>query len=131
MLIFLIPSGTVRAQSGIAARYPGDKNIASDPAVLLFDDFESYTSTAGLTSKWTSTDGIKRMQIATAPGTFFAGKQAIEMSIPITATELNDALRKTISPTQDTLFMRAYCKFEALYSFPTGNNHNGVLLSAN
>src|SRR4030095_15399805 len=30
--------------SGIASRYPGDKNIASNPAVIFADDFESYTS---------------------------------------------------------------------------------------
>ena len=28
---------------GIASRYAGDRNIASDPAVIFADDFESYT----------------------------------------------------------------------------------------
>ena len=44
-IIFLAASATATlADIGIAARYPGDKNIASDPAVILADDFEGYTS---------------------------------------------------------------------------------------
>ena len=38
-----LPDGTFTGSS-IASRYPGDKNIASDPAVIFADDFESYTS---------------------------------------------------------------------------------------
>src|SRR6185295_4233098 len=34
------PSATVTPSAGIAARYPNDKNIASDPDVILADDFE-------------------------------------------------------------------------------------------
>src|SRR6266700_8399443 len=41
-LTFLTTPTTAPADSGIAARYPGDKNIASDPAVIFADDFESY-----------------------------------------------------------------------------------------
>src|SRR5689334_11957957 len=33
---------------GIAARYPGDVGIASDPDVIFADDFESYTQTSDL-----------------------------------------------------------------------------------
>ena len=42
-----LPSGN----SGIAARYPFDAGIASDPAVIFADDFESYSGAAGLTGK--------------------------------------------------------------------------------
>ena len=34
-----LPSGP-----GLAARYPGDAGIASDPRVLLFEDFEIPSS---------------------------------------------------------------------------------------
>ena len=46
-ITFFVPNATPAATStgsGIAARYPGDKNIASDPAVIFADDFESYTT---------------------------------------------------------------------------------------
>ena len=43
---------TAPADIGIAAAYPGDKNIASDPAVIFADDFESYTSPDQAIAKW-------------------------------------------------------------------------------
>jgi len=52
VIIFLTPSAP--ADSGIAARYPGDKNIAADPDVMFADDFESYTSASQVTNKWTN-----------------------------------------------------------------------------
>ena len=45
------------SSNGIAARYPGDKNIASDPAVIFADDFEAYTSATQLRPKWTHAPG--------------------------------------------------------------------------
>jgi hypothetical protein len=39
-----IPTAAPIDGSGIASRYPGDKNIANDPAVIFADDFESYTT---------------------------------------------------------------------------------------
>ena len=66
VIIFLTSSATATsADSGIAARYPGDKNIASDPAVVFADDFESYTSPSQLTSKWTSAYQLSNLRIAT------------------------------------------------------------------
>jgi len=35
-----------------ASRYLGDKNIASDPAVIFADDFESYTSVDQIKTRW-------------------------------------------------------------------------------
>ena len=40
--------------SGIAAKYPDDKGIAADPAVILSDDFESHTSKSDLRKTWNS-----------------------------------------------------------------------------
>ena len=49
------PTSTATATpAGIAARYPGDNNIASDPDVIFADDFESYSSANDLTRKWSS-----------------------------------------------------------------------------
>src|SRR5467141_3969188 len=80
IIVFLTPSAP--ADSGIAARYPGDKNIANDPAVLFADDFESYTSPSQLTSKWTSAYQPSNLRIATEQGNYYAGTKALEMTLP-------------------------------------------------
>ncbi len=74
VIIFLTSSATATsADIGIAARYPGDKNIASDPTVVFADDFESYTSPSQLTSKWTSAYQLSNLRIATEQGNYYAG----------------------------------------------------------
>ena len=128
VITFLAPS-LARAQSGIAARYPGDQNIGSDPDVILFDDFESYTGVNQMVGKWTSLDGVVRMRIATEAGLHFAGQKGLEMTLPVSTNEQVNALHKTINPQQDTVYIRTYCKWDAGYS-ATGNNHNGIRLSA-
>lgn len=117
------------ADAGIAALYPGDHNIASDPAVIFADDFESYTSPAQITSKWDDAYQLPNIRIATEPGNFFAGTKALEFQLPISATEVANSLKKQISPEQDTVFFRAYTKFDSGYSV-NGSNHNGLRLSA-
>src|SRR5438105_8077030 len=132
VLVFLAPSATptaAPADSGIAARYPGDKNIASDPAVVFADQFDSYTSPNQLTNKWDSAYQLQHIRIATEAGNFFAGSKALEFSLPISTTEVSNAATKRLSPEQDTVFLRAYTKFDAEYSVNT-SNHNGLRLSA-
>src|SRR5438552_14802613 len=67
VITFLTSSATpttAPADIGIAARYPGDKNIASDPEVILADDFEPYTSTSELSGK-RKVEWVRYMKIAT------------------------------------------------------------------
>jgi len=128
--MFLTASATATsADTGIASRYPGDKNIASDPAVIFADDFESYTSPSQLTSKWDDAYHLQNTRIAIETGNFFAGSKALEFSLPISITEVSNSLKKRLSPEQDTVFLRAYTKFDSGYSV-TGSNHNGLRLSA-
>ena len=132
VITFLTPSATpttAAADNGIAARYPGDKNIASDPAVIFADDFESYTSPSQLTNKWDGAYQLQNIRIATEAGNFFAGSKALEFSLPISTTEVANSAKKRLSPEQDTVFLRAYTKFDAGYSVNT-SNHNGLRLSA-
>jgi hypothetical protein len=89
--------------TGIAARYPGDQNIASDPAVIFADDFESYTSPSQLVGKWTGAEPQANLRIATEPGNYYAGGKALEMTLPISATEVLDQCHKTISPEEPLL----------------------------
>jgi hypothetical protein len=133
-LTLLVPSATLgatTAKDGIAARYPGDKNIASDPAVILADDFESYTSATQLLTKWTHAPGHAkgRLKISTAAGTFFAGKKGLEMNLPISTSEIACGLVEAISPTVDVLFIRMYQKWDTNYHC-VGSSHNGLLISA-
>src|SRR5438067_3123707 len=109
VIIFLTSSATATsADSGIAARYPGDKNIASDPAVIFADDFESYTSPSQLTTKWDGAYQLPNIRIAAEAGNFFSGSKALEFSLPTSTVEVSNALRKRLSPEQDTVFLRAY-----------------------
>ena len=88
VIIFLTLSAKgAGADSGIAARYPGDKNIGNDPAVIFADDFESYTSPNELRNKWDNVYQLQNIRLATEAGNFFAGSKALEFSLPITATE--------------------------------------------
>jgi hypothetical protein len=120
---------TAPADIGIAAAYPGDKNIASDPAVIFADDFESYTAVDQVKTEWGNGSGLERMRIATESANVYSGSKAIEFSLPISATEVSCSLWKVLTPEQDTVFMRMYQKFDSGYSVPT-SNHNGIRLSA-
>ena len=73
--------------NGLAARYPGDIGIASDAAVIFADNFESYSSPSGLTSKWSAASQGSNVRIATESGNFFDGAKALEFTVPQTSTE--------------------------------------------
>jgi len=120
---------TAPADIGIAAAYPGDKNIASDPAVIFADDFESYTLPDHAKTKWGNGAGFQRMRIATEADHVFSGSKSLEMALPISTTEISCSLWKVLSPEQDTVFMRMYHKFDPNYDVDA-SNHNGIRLSA-
>jgi hypothetical protein len=124
-----IPTATPIDGSGIASRYPGDKNIASDPAVIFADDFESYTSVDQIKTRWGHGSGLTRMRIATEPANVFSGHKSVEFTLPISLTEIGCSLWKILNPEQDTVYMRMYHKFDPGYNIPT-SNHNGIRLSA-
>ncbi len=124
-----VPTATPIDGSGIASRYPGGKNIASDPAVIFADDFESYTSPSQLTNNWDAAYQLPNIRIATETNNVFSGNKSLEFSLPISANEVSNSAKKIINPTQDTLFIRAYTKFDPGYQV-TASNHNGLRLSA-
>lgn len=131
-MTLLVPSATLgatTANNGIAARYPGDKNIASDPAVIFTDDFESYTTPDQAKIRWGNGNGTQRMRIATEANHVYSGRKAIEFALPISTAEISCSLWKVLSPEQDTLFVRMYQKFDAGFNV-RGSNHNGIRLSA-
>jgi hypothetical protein len=120
-----LPEGDV----GIAAQYPGDVGIDADSAVLFSDDFESYTQSSELDSKWTYFYQTQLVAITTDPANVYAGSQALEFTIPQQDAELSDGVDKDISPEQDVLHLRFYSKFMPPYDV-VGSSHNGGGISA-
>jgi hypothetical protein len=114
--------------SGIASRYAGDRNIASDPAVIFADDFDSYTTVDQARIRWGLGSGLTRMRIATEPDKVVSGK-SIEMSLPITTSETGISLSRILNPAQDVVYMRMYQKFDPGFD-ASGSGHNGIRLSA-
>ena len=115
--------------TGIAARYPLDANIASDPAVIFADNFESYTSAAGLTAKWNEAYHSANLRIATEPADVFAGGKSLEFTVPQTSSEVSNTVLKYVSPERDTLFLRYYGRIDSAFNV-IGSSHNGAVISA-
>lgn len=120
-----LPSGNM----GIAARYPSDTGIASDPAVIFADDFESYSSAAGVTSKWNEAYHPANIRIATEAANVFSGRKSLEFTVPQTSSEVSNTLAKVVSPGRDALFLRYYARFDAGFNV-LGSSHNGSTISA-
>jgi hypothetical protein len=115
--------------AGIAAKYPGDADIGKDPSVIFADDFESYGKATDIGKRWDNLYQNQYVAIATAAANVFAGKQALEFTLPKQTAELSDAVEKQVSPELDVLFLRYYSKFQPPYDV-VGSSHNGSSISA-
>jgi hypothetical protein len=118
-----LPSG----DRGIAARHPGDRGIAADPAVVFADDFESYTSESGLSTRWTAVH--HNAHVTTEPHLVFAGRRSLEFVSPRQTAELSNAVSWTLPAESDVLFLRYHSRFEPTFDV-IGSSHNGASLSA-
>lgn len=116
-----LPEGNL----GIASKYPGDKGIESDPAVLFHDDFES----GDIRGKWDNYYQAADTRITEEPANVNGGKRALEFTIPKQTAELSDGVVKQLGSGQDVVFLRYYSKFEKGFD-QTGSSHNGGLLNA-
>lgn len=115
--------------NGIAAAYPGDTNIQSNANVFFADGFESYSSANQLTTNWNSYYQGGNTRIATEAGNVFAGSRSVEFTLPQVGSDVSNALVKNVSPTQDTLFVRVYTKFESGFDV-VSPGHNGIRISS-
>ena len=113
--------------AGIAARYPGDVGIRGAPGVVFADDFEGYSTTNQLTQNWSSYYQGANTSIVT--GTGVNGSKTVEFTLPVTGSEVSNALVKNLPMKQDTLFVRVYTKFAPGYHQTDG--HNGIRIAGN
>ena len=110
---------------GIAARYPDDKGIEADPAVLFHDDFESDD----LRSKWDNCFQKAGIRIAEEHENVHGGKRALEFTVPKQQAEYSNGVVKLLKRGQDVVFLRYYSKFEKGFD-QVASSHNGGILNA-
>jgi hypothetical protein len=121
--------GAMPSGAGIAAKHPGDVGIATDPGVIFADDFESYAKPSDLNKRWDAVYQNQYVTLSTDPKNIYAGKQALEFTLPQQDAELSDATDKLVSPELDVLYLRYYSKFMPPYDV-VGSSHNGSSISA-
>lgn len=119
------PAPLPQGERGIAAKYPGDRGIEKDAAVVFHDDFE----TGALREKWDNVYHDAHMQVTDEPANVHGGKRALEFRVPKQQEELSNAVVKHFARGYDTLFLRYYSKFEKGFD-QIGSSHNGGYLAA-
>ena len=126
----ITPTGALpEGHNGIAKKYPGDAQIAGDPAVIFADDFESYTKPAELGKHWDNLYQKQYVGLTATPANVYRGKQSLEFTLPQQEAELSDAVEKALKPERDILFLRYYSKYESPFDV-VGSSHNGAGISA-
>jgi len=110
---------------GIAARYPGEKGIANDPAVLFAEDFESG-SVEAMGQRWQAVSNKDGTVFALPPDVpeGSAGRHSLQMTATLGVNEGGHLY--TTFPSADTAFLRFYVKFAE----DAGYMHHGVILGA-
>src|SRR5262245_24869481 len=116
--------------TGIAARYPGEKGIQADPAVIFADDFESYSSVADLRGKWDVLIHEGNLSISDETEHGLGGARSLLLSIPQQPIPLATGVSKVLTDTQDVLFLRWYQKFDEGWMVPGGSVHKSGSISA-
>jgi len=108
---------TLSEGSGLAAKYPGDRGIEQDPAVVLAEGFEAATL-EGLRSRWSDVKNEEGkalfLEREVPPGS--SGGQ----SLRVTATRGKNSggyVFTVLKPGYDQLFLRFYVRFANDYGF--------------
>ncbi len=112
VMVVLIAVGRLAAsgsEPGIAARYPGDRQIGRDPAVLLHEDFETG-DLADLARRWTEISNKDNAALALTQG----GPDGSRRCLQITATlgkNTGGHLYRKLPRECDALYARFYVRF--------------------
>jgi predicted amidohydrolase len=110
-------SASDTAASGLAAKYPGDTDIAKDPDVLFAENFES-----GDMKKWDDQSG-RVVMTEDKPNN---GRWCVQMPMERGKNHGGEA-KKWFMPGADAVYARLYVKFSPDYQY----NHHFVWLGAN
>jgi hypothetical protein len=121
--------GSDGGSSGIASKYPGDVGIGNDPDVIFADDFESYSQASDLSKKWDNFFQGSDTRIVMDPANVWAGRQALEFTLPQQTAELSNGVQKILTNELDVLYLRFYSKFDKSFDV-TGSSHNGGGINA-
>jgi hypothetical protein len=112
LLIALAP-GAPAQEAGLAARYPGDRGLADDPDVLLFEDFDAPDLEA-VTRRWDSVSDRGKAVLALDPDAPGAASGAGRKSLRLTAHPGADDgghLYRRLPREVDAAHLRFYVKF--------------------
>jgi hypothetical protein len=120
----------VEGAVGIAAKYPGDRGIEKDPAVLFADDFEACSSVADLSPKWDVLTNQTHLSIADAAENRPGRGKSLLMTMPQQGIPLATGVARHLAQTQNILFLRWYQKFDPGWFVPDGSVHNGGSISS-
>ena len=122
-----LPQGDV----GLAARYPEDLGIDRDPAVLVYDDFESAVPGRFGRAWCESWGGPDLLRVATTADEVHRGARSMAMTLPRHRLGGEGCgIAKRLSPGHDVLFLRYYAKFGKDTELFHGGAHNGGGLEA-
>jgi len=119
--------GSAQATGGIAAFYPGDVGIESDPNVVFVEKFEELTLTS-LFTQWT--DILKGVTMVLSSDVPPASPGSHSLDIPWIGGGVNNGghLYKVLSPgVSDTLYVRYYIKYPTSGKY----HHAGVWIGGN
>jgi hypothetical protein len=120
-----VPPALPEGNDGIAARYPGDRGIGTDPAVVFHDDFESGEPR----QRWDNVYQDAQIRLAGEPANVHGGHRALEFTVPKQQAELSNSLVKQFREGFDVLFLRYYSRFDPNFD-QIGSSHNGGFLAA-
>jgi hypothetical protein len=104
---------------GLSTRYPCDKGLASDPAVLWLEDFEEGT-VPGVTARYDSANNPPGMALVPDVPGRSCGHASMKMTSGTNANATD--LYKRLVPAQSEWFVRWYAKYQAGVNW----HHTGV-----
>jgi len=110
LLAILAAPGAPGAPGGIAARYPGDKGISSDPAVLLHEDFEDAAKVFDK-KRWPNISNRSgALKIVRDKANVHGGAQALQITATL-GKNTGGHLFRRFSAGQETMHARFCVKF--------------------
>jgi hypothetical protein len=126
-----MPAPLPEGETGIAARYPGDIGIGSDPAVVFAHNFESDSHVGDLRRHWDVVFHDATIKITDDPEIVHRGGKSLELTFPKRAGDVGNGLMKRIEKERDVLFLRYYQKIDKNLDITgAGSFHNGGAIAA-